>query len=77
MGPEEALALFEANPYNASRHYVANGYWVDHFVKNGEVVWLVFHGDRFLAQVQNEQQAKNVFQEFRLLQDLLRVRGES
>ena len=49
-----------ADPYLSSRHYNPDGLWYDSFAKSGEIVWLVFFGEQFLAQVKNEQQCQNI-----------------
>ena len=47
------------NPYLSSKR-ASTGPWYDSFAKNGEVVWLVFHGSELLAQVRNQQQCENL-----------------
>jgi len=67
--------LARDNPYNSSRKYKPEGFWYDSFAKSGEIVWLVFAGDRLLAEVKNEQQCKNLLEylclkEFGVMEDM-------
>ena len=48
------------NPYLSSKKANLTGPWYDSFAKSGELAWLVFWGPQLLAEVKNEQQAKNI-----------------
>jgi hypothetical protein len=54
--------LAKDNPYNAHRNYDPTGFWYGEFVKAGAAVWIVFLGDRFLAEVKNAQQCENLME---------------
>jgi hypothetical protein len=53
------------DPYLASPK-ATEGLWYDSFVKSGRFCWLVFNGSKLLAEVQNEQQARNITDAIRM-----------
>jgi hypothetical protein len=48
------------DPYIASPHFNANGYWADSFARKGEAVWCVFKGTQMIARVETREQAERV-----------------
>jgi hypothetical protein len=52
--------VIDYDPYIASPHFNANGYWADSFARKGEVAWCVFKGTQLLARVETREQAERV-----------------
>lgn len=54
-----------ACPYHASPKARPDGPWYDSFMKSARITWVVFDGTRLLAEVKNEQQARNILEAIR------------